>query len=255
MQLAVTRQVSPSIVDCELTYLTREPIDVARARRQHAQYEAALRDLGVAVLSLPEEPDLPDSVFVEDTALVLNECAIILRPGAASRRAESESIARILAPFRKLLHIQAPARVDGGDILRVRQHIYVGLTRRSDTNSIEQMQEMLVPFGYDVRPVQVTGCLHLKSAVTEAAQDVLLLNPNWVDRGAFEGVKIVEIDPSEPHAANVLRINETAIYDGAAFPRTRARLDLLGIRIVVLEADELAKAEGALTCCSLILSI
>lgn len=255
MQLAVTRQVSPSIVDCELTYLTREPIDVARARRQHAQYEAALRDLGVAVLSLPEEPDLPDSVFVEDTALVLNECAIILRPGAASRRAETESIARILAPFRKLLHIQAPARVDGGDILRVRQHIYVGLTRRSDTNSIEQMQEMLVPFGYDVRPVQVTGCLHLKSAVTEAAQDVLLLNPNWVDRGAFEGVKIVEIDPSEPHAANVLRINETAIYDGAAFPRTRARLDLLGIRIVVLEADELAKAEGALTCCSLILSI
>jgi len=255
MQLAVTRQVSPSIVDCELTYLTREPIDVARARRQHAQYEAALRDLGVAVLSLPEEPDLPDSVFVEDTALVLNECAIILRPGAASRRAETESIARILAPFRKLLHIQAPARLDGGDILRVRQHIYVGLTRRSDTNSIEQMQEMLVPFGYDVRPVQVTGCLHLKSAVTEAAQDVLLLNPNWVDRGAFEGVKIVEIDPSEPHAANVLRINETAIYDGAAFPRTRARLDLLGIRIVVLEADELAKAEGALTCCSLILSI
>ena len=255
MQLAVTRQVSPSIVDCELTYLTREPIDVARARRQHAQYEAALRDLGVAVLSLPEEPDLPDSVFVEDTALVLNECAIILRPGAASRRAETESIARILAPFRKLLHIQAPARLDGGDILRVRQHIYVGLTRRSDTNSIEQMQEMLVPFGYDVRPVQITGCLHLKSAVTEAAQDVLLLNPNWVDRGAFESVKIVEIDPSEPHAANVLRINETAIYDGAAFPRTRARLDLLGIRIVVLEADELAKAEGALTCCSLILSI
>ncbi|MFH1185331.1 MAG: arginine deiminase-related protein [Chloroflexota bacterium] len=254
MQLAVTRQVSTSIVDCELTFLDREPIDVARARKQHSLYEAALRDLGVAVLSLPEEPDLPDSVFVEDTALVLDECAIILRPGAASRRAETESIARILAPFRRLLHIQDPARVDGGDILRVGKRIYVGLTRRSDTNAIEQMQEMLTPLGYDVHPVPVTGCLHLKSAVTEAAQDVLLLNPNWVDRGTFHGVKILEIDPSEPHAANALRIDETAIYC-AAFPRTRARLDLAGIRIVVVEADELAKAEGALTCCSLILSV
>src|SRR5512142_2746174 len=113
MLLAITRAVSRSIVNCELTHLARTPIDVERARRQHAQYESALRRLGAVVITLPEEPDLADSVFVEDTALVLDECAVILRPGAESRRPETESIARLLKPYRRLLHIEAPACVDG----------------------------------------------------------------------------------------------------------------------------------------------
>ena len=254
MDIAITRQVSRSIVKCELTFLQREPIDVARARQQHAQYEAALKDLGLAVLSLPEEPDLPDSVFVEDTALVLDECAIITRPGAASRRLETTSIAQVLAAFRELRHIQAPARVDGGDILQLGRCIYVGLTQRSDTNAMEQMQEMLAPLGYKVRAIRVSGCLHLKSAATEVARDVLLLNPAWVDQGVFEGVKIIEIDPSEPHAANALRLGDSAMYS-AAFPRTRERLAGSGIHTVIVDADELAKAEGALTCCSLVFGI
>src|SRR5512143_3679360 len=156
MLLAITRAVSRSIVNCELTHLARTPIDVERARRQHKQYESALKRLGLAVLSLPEEPDLPDSVFVEDTALVLDECAVILRPGAESRRPETESIARALAPYRKLFHIVAPARVDGGDILRVGQDVYLGISTRSDINAAEQLQALLEPFGYRLRVVQVT---------------------------------------------------------------------------------------------------
>src|SRR5512140_2948896 len=128
MLLAITRQVSRSIVNCELTHLSRTPIDVDRARRQHAQYESALKRLGVAVLSLPEEPLLADSVFVEDTALVLDECAIILRPGAESRRPETESVERLLAPYRQIFRIEAPARVDGGDLLRVGKDVYMGLS-------------------------------------------------------------------------------------------------------------------------------
>src|SRR5512142_2595855 len=116
MLLAITREVSRSIIHCELTHLARTPIDVKRARQQHAQYEAALKQLGVAVLSLPEQPDLPDSVFVEDTALVLDECAVILRPGAESRRPETDAIRQALAPYRDLFQIDAPARVDGGDL-------------------------------------------------------------------------------------------------------------------------------------------
>src|SRR5512140_621582 len=188
MLLAITRQVSRSIVDCELTHLARTPIDVERARQQHAAYEAALKSLGVAVLSLPEQPSLPDSVFVEDTALVLDERAIILRPGAESRRPETESIDHILRPYRQLFHIEAPARVDGGDLLRVGRDIYMGRSTRSDTNAAEQLQELLQPFGYTLHVVQVTGCLHLKSAVTQVKDDTLLINPAWVDRNQFGGV-------------------------------------------------------------------
>lgn len=161
MLLAITRAVSRSIVNCELTHLVRTPIDVHRARLQHDQYEAALKQLGVAVLSLPEEPDLPDSVFVEDTALVLEECAIITRPGAISRRPETEAISSVLAPYRKLFRIEAPARIDGGDILIVGKHVYMGLTTRSDTNAVRQIQSFLQPYDYDVHAVSVTGCLHL----------------------------------------------------------------------------------------------
>lgn len=254
MNIAITRQVSRSLNDCELTFLERQPINVARARGQHAQYEAALKELGIAVLTLPEEPDLPDSVFVEDTAVVLDECAIIMRPGAAPRRQETKSIAEILAGFRELRHIQAPARVDGGDVLRLGKRIYVGLTQRSDTNAIEQMQDMVAPLGYAVEPIRVSGCLHLKSAATEIAPDLLVVNPTWVDPAAFHGVKFLAIDPSEAHAANTLRLGDSVLCSGA-FPRTIERLSRAGIHSVIVEADELAKAEGALTCCSLIVSI
>jgi len=251
MQIAITREVSRDIVNCELTNLERTPIDVERARRQHAQYEAALKGLGLAVLSLPEAPELADSVFVEDTALVLDECAVITRPGAASRRPETEVIARSLAPYRKLFHIQAPARIDGGDILQVGKRVYIGISTRSDPNAVEQVQDLLQPFGYEVNALTVTGCLHLKSAVTQVAEDTLLVNPTWVDRVNFKGVKFIEIDPSEPYAANAVLIGHTIIYP-TAFPKTRKRLEQAGIPMVTVEADELAKAEGAVTCCSLI---
>jgi dimethylargininase len=253
MLIAITRAVSRSIVNCELTHLARTPIDVDRARVQHAQYEAALKHLGAAVLSLPEEPILPDSVFVEDTALVLDECAVITRPGADSRRPEIESIAKVLAPYRKLFYVQPEARVDGGDILVAGREIYVGLSTRSDTNAIEQMQDFLAPYGYKLHPVTVTGCLHLKSAVTQVATDTLLINPEWVDKGNFPGMKFIEIDSGEPYAANAVRIGDAIIYP-TSFPKTQGRLEKAGIRMVTVDADELAKAEGAVTCCSLIFS-
>ncbi len=253
MLLAITRAVSRSIIHCELTHLARTPIDVGRARRQHAEYEAALKHLGLAVLSLPEEPRLADSVFVEDTALVLDECAIILRPGADSRRPETESIAKALTPYRKLYFVEAPARVDGGDILQIGKRIYVGLSTRSDTNAIEQIQDFLQPYGYELYAVTVTGCLHLKSAATPVAEDTLLINPTWVEKSSFEGVKFIEIEPSEPYAANAVLIGETIIHP-ASFPKTQERLKAAGIPMVTVEAGELAKAEGAVTCCSLIFS-
>ena len=252
MLLAITREVSRAIVNCELTHLARTPIDVGRARRQHAEYEAALRHLGAAVLSLPEQPAFADSVFVEDTALVLNECAIILRPGAESRRPETESIRRVLAPYRELFEIEAPARVDGGDLLRVGKQVYMGISTRSDANAAEQLQEILRGFGYELHVVPVAGCLHLKSAVTQVRDDTLLINPAWVDKSHFGAVRSIEIVASEPYAANAVMLGGAVIYP-AAFPKTQKRIEDGGIEVVTVEADELAKAEGAVTCCSLLL--
>jgi dimethylargininase len=224
------------------------------ARQQHRQYESALRELGLAVLALPEEAELPDAVFVEDTALVLDECAILLRPGAVSRQAEVASMGKVLGHFRRLHGIQTPARVDGGDILRLGRRLFIGVGQRTNSEAVKQIRSLLAPLGYTVEPVRATGCLHLKSAATEVGAGTLLMNPKWIEPDALADVKCIEVDPSEAYAANALRLGETVLFP-EAFPRTRARLERANIRTRTVPADELAKAEGALTCCSLILNI
>jgi dimethylargininase len=251
LRVAITRKVSSEIGRCELSYLEREPIDVRLARRQHLAYERCLADLGCAVTSLPSVPALPDSVFVEDAALVLDEWAVITRPGAASRRPETASVAAALAPWRPLLHLGTPGTLDGGDVLVLGRRVFVGRSLRSDEAGREQLRGLLAPRGYTVVPVAVRGCLHLKSAVTAVAADRLLVNPAWVDGSAFCGLKIIEVDPAEPHAANALRIGDSVVFP-AAFERTRRRLEGAGIGVVTVDVSELARAEGAVTCCSLV---
>lgn len=251
MNIAITRQVSPAINQCELTHIPRQPINYERACVQHKQYEDALHNLGVDVISLGAQPDLPDSVFVEDVALVLDECAVMLNPGADSRRPEVASVEQALTPYRDIYRIQPPATVDGGDILQVGKTIYVGLSSRSTEGAITQLKSILEPHRYEVRGVRVTGCLHLKSAVTKVGENTLLINPEWVSKEHFPEMDFIEVDPSEPYAANAVLVDKTVIYP-SAFPRTREKLKKTGIQLTVVEADELAKAEGALTCCSLL---
>ena len=263
MLIAITRDISPNFNQCELTHLTRTPIDVALARQQHHAYQVALRRLGCEVITLPAEPDLPDSVFVEDAAIVLDEVALITRPGAASRRPEAQLIAEALRPYRALRYIEAPGTVDGGDVLRIGRSLYVGRSSRSNQSAIDQLQRHLAPFGYAVQGVEVTGCLHLKSAVTQVAVDTLLINPQWVDRAYFTGCRLIEVDPNEPGAANAVWVAPPARVDRAGqtdwgviypsnFPRTRQRLIDAGIPVFIVAASEVQKAEGAVTCCSLI---
>ncbi len=253
MTLALTRAVSEAIARCELTHLAREPIDLARARAQHEAYEDALRRAGCFVTRLPEEPELPDAVFVEDLAVVLDELAVVTRPGAASRRPEAVTVAAALARLRPLVTLREPATLDGGDVLRAGRTLFVGRSSRSNTEGLAQLEAAVAPFGYRVEPVAVEGCLHLKSAATPVAPGVLLVQPAWVDPAAFgPGFEVIEVDPGEPFAANALRVRDTVIH-AAAFPRTRARLESHRIRVVPVDVSELAKAEGAVTCCSLVL--
>lgn len=251
MLIAVTREISPAIHDCELTHFQREPIDLDRARAQHGQYEQCLTDLGCKIVSLPAEPDLPDSVFVEDTALVLDELAVIMRPGAASRRPETTTVAKALAPYRELSYLTEPGTIDGGDVLRIGKAIFVGLSYRSNAAGVEQLQEIVKPFGYRVEGMPVGGCLHLKSGVTQVSPDTLLINRVYVDPGALPKMRLVDVDPSEPSGANALLIGDSIVYP-AAFPLTLRRLKELGLKVRVVDASELAKAEAGVTCCSLI---
>lgn len=251
-RIALTREVPARISECELTHLERVPIDRARAVEQHAEYEAALRAAGCSVERLPPAPDLPDSVFVEDTAVVFDEVAVIARPGAPSRRGETPAVAAALARVRPVHHIERPGMLDGGDVLRAGRRVFVGLSTRTNRAGAEQLRALLRRFDYVVETIETSGCLHLKSAATMLADDWLLVNPDWVDVARFGGFRLLDVHPSEPFAANVLCIGDVALCAEAA-PLTRAGLEANGLSAVAVDVSELAKAEAGLTCCSLII--
>lgn len=251
MKIAITRPVSPALAECELTYMPRRIIDIRLAAAQHQAYEKALVAGGCELRRLEMQATLPDSVFVEDTAVVLDEVAIITRPGAESRRAETESVTEALRGYRELLGITPPGTLDGGDVLTVGRTLYVGASARSNSASIKQLGEMLGRFNYQVVAIPLRGCLHLKTAVTRVAPDLLLVNPAFVDAALFSGIAWLAVDPAEPHAGNALLVGETVIYP-ASCPRTRARLIERGIKIIGVDMSETEKAEGGVTCCSLV---
>lgn len=252
--IALTRAVPTSINQCELTHLARTPIDYARAVAEHDAYERCLAGLGCRVQRLPDAPELPDSVFVEDAAVVLDAIAVIARPGAASRRPEVQSVADAVRVYRPVVRIEPPGTLDGGDVLVTPERVFVGVSGRTNEAGARQLAEILEPLAVSVTPLAVAGCLHLKSAVTLAGPSMLLVNPAWVDGALFRGFDLLDIDAGEPFAANVLRVGETVVC-AAEHPRTRARLEARGLRTVVVPAGELAKAEGGLTCGSILLSI
>src|SRR4029077_9798639 len=251
MLTAITRAVSPAIVHCELSFIDRQPIDLATAREQHHAYEKLLGKLGARVISLRAEPDLPDSMFVEDPAIVLDELAVIFPLGTDTRRREAPSLAEALSKFRKLEYVSLPGTLEGGDVLRIGRKLFVGLTRRSNADGIRQLAAILMPHSYEVVPVPVTGCLHLKSAVTFLGRNTLLANRVGFDARARAGFEWVDVAPAEPHAANALALSGTVIFP-ASFPRTRARIETRGFSVTPLDISELQKAESGLTCSSLL---
>jgi len=253
MWTAITREVSPALAACELSFVERSPIDVARAQAQHAAYCRALEALGCEVIRLPAESAFADSVFVEDVALAFDEVAIATRPGAESRREEGAAVLEVLGSLRPLLRIEAPGTLDGGDVLRIGKRVFVGVSARSNAEGRAQLRALLAPFGYRVTDVATRDCLHLKSAVTQVADDAVLINPAWLaDASPFADYTRIEIDPAEEHAANAVRIGAALLYPDC-FPKTLQRLRAAGIAVTTVDVSELQKAEGAVTCCSIVL--
>jgi dimethylargininase len=252
--VALTRGVSPAIGRCELTFLERAPIDYPRAVEQHAAYERLLEDLGLTVIRVEADEGLPDCCFIEDIAIVLAEIAVLTRPGAPSRRGETAAVAAALAPFRRIVRLDEPARIDGGDVLVLGRRLFVGLSNRTDGAGREALAEAVRPFDYEVVPVPMSGCLHLKTAVTAAAADVLLVNPDWVDLAPFRDWERIDVDPGEPCGANVVTAGG-AVVAAAGFPRTADRLRARGLEVRTVDVSEFQKAEGGVTCKSLLFDL
>lgn len=249
--LALVRPVSPELEAGERTFVGRAPIDPGLAIEQHAGYVAALTELGAEIQLLPPLDHLPDAVFVEDTAVILDECAIVCRSGALSRRAESPSVAAALEPLRPL-HImsEGDGTLEGGDVLRIGRELFVGRSSRSNDAGIAFLTEIAKGLGYRVVPVEVSGCLHLKTGAgwTGAA---VVLNETWVDPTPFSHLPRLPLPEIEPFGANVLPLGNSLLV-AASTPRTRALLAERGHAVVEVDISELEKAEAGLTCLSLL---
>ena len=249
--LGLLRAVSPEIARCELTFLDREPIDYARAQSQQQAYRAALEQCGVRTTMLADDAGLPDACFVEDTAFVLDELAVIAHPGAASRRGETIAVARALDPFRERVFLDAPATLDGGDVLRIGRRLYVSRSSRTNAAAIQALSQMLAPLGYEVIGVPVAGSLHLKTACTAVDEETLLVNPRWISLDPFRGYRVIEVADDEPWAANILRIGETLLAQ-TGFPKTIDRILPHCPQVRLVDISEFRKAEAGLTCLSIL---
>ncbi len=250
--IAITRPVSDSLAECELTHQARVPIDVARARAEHAAYESALKSLGCEILRLPALPDRPDAVFVEDTAVVVDECAVVTRPGAAARREETASMRALLRELLPVSEMAAPGTLDGGDVLRVGKRLFVGISSRTNEAGARQLAALLAPFGYAVTSVRVGNCLHLKSAVTALGDNLVIVNAGAVDPEVF-GVPYVRVPDAEAAAANVLAMGANVLCPASA-QETAKLLESRGFTVIPVVNTELAKAEAGLTCCSVLVA-
>jgi dimethylargininase len=251
MLTAITRVPSLRLPDCELSFLSRQPIDVTHARAQHRAYQDLLRASGAHVVELEPLDELPDATFVEDTAIVLDSLAIVAPMGALTRRPESDAMAGVLSDYRPVHRLALPATLDGGDVLRVGRTLFVGQTPRTNAQAIEQLGKLLTRHRYHVIPVPTTQCLHLKSGCSALDDGTVLVNPDWVDPTIFGDVRVISVAGEEPWGANAVRVGDTVILP-ASEPQTRAKIERCGYRTAAVDVSELQKAEAGVTCLSVV---
>lgn len=247
----LVRTVSRSLANCALLHAPRQKFDIGLARQQHDAYVAALEQAGVSVTVLPEEPELPDSTFVEDPVIILDEAAILCRPGAPSREPEVDWIQPAVATLRPIHRIMSPGTLEGGDVLRIGRTLFVGLSSRTNQQGVRQLEEIVSPFGYRVIGVKVNKCLHLKTGATSPAEGVLMANTDWIDCSPFREFEILSVPAVEPWGANILAVNDSVLAAATA-PRTADLLESRGLRVQRLDISELQKAEAGLTCLSVL---
>lgn len=248
--VAITRALSPSITECQLTYMSRSGIDYETAAGQHMQYVSVLQKLGLDVITLPSEPSMPDAVFVEDTALLLDEVGVLTRP-CSLRERETLSIKAIIERYRHVVEMRRGTNLEGGDVIRNGRCLYVGQSTRSNRAGLEELSSIVSPYGYRLVPVEVRHCLHLSTAVSYLGDDTFLLNPDWVDKSLFAPYRVLETPSGEPWAANVLNVAGSIVIP-SAFPHACELLAQAGHAVKQVNVGELLKAEAGVSCMALI---
>jgi dimethylargininase len=249
--MAITHLPSPNMQAGERTYVGHAPIDAALAARQHEAYRDALRACGASVLTLDTNRDLPDCVFVEDTAIVLDEVAVLMSMGAPSRRGESAGMEPALRDYRTLERITLPATIDGGDVVRSGRALYVGASPRTNAAGINELRDVVRPYGYSVTAIPVRECLHLKTACSALPDGRFLVNSKWIDASPLPTGSTVEVPENEQWAGDVLVVDSTIVASDA-FPATARLLESHAARVIPVSVSEFAKAEGGVTCMSLV---
>ena len=247
---AITRKPAPNFSEGLTTATHQSTPNYQLLLSQHRRYIECLVDLGLEVIELPELADYPDAYFVEDVAVITPEIAVISNPGALSRRDEPDYIVTDIARFRQTRRISEPGTLDGGDVLQIEKHFFVGLSERTNVDGAEQLGRLLQEFGYSWSTVNVGAGLHLKSSINYLGQNTIMITDEMAGRAEFSRFNQVIVPQSESYAANSLLINRH-ILTPKGFPQTLNLLEPLGMQIIVLDVSEVAKMDGGLTCLSL----
>jgi dimethylargininase len=247
---AIARKPGPNFAQGLTTAINEEPPRYEILVNQHEGYIAALQSIGLEVILLDALSDHPDAYFVEDTAVIAANVAVITNPGADTRKGEEKTIAPVLAKYRKTENIQAPGTVDGGDVLQVGKHFFVGVSERTNPEGADQLGRILEGHGYTWTTVAVGAGLHFKSSVNFVGKNTLLVTEDFAGREQLKGYDTIVVDRSESYAANTLLINDHLLIP-RGYPGTRKKLEALGFKIIELDTSEVRKMDGGLTCLSL----
>lgn len=251
--LAITHTVPDCFHRCVTTHIDKTKPDLSRAREQWESYCQALRDAGCGVHVLEANSHLPDAPFVEDTGVMVGEVFIAARMSAPTRSSETQAVIAHLAETHQITRLSPPAYLDGGDVLMLHENFFVGLSGRTNRAGFLQFKEIVNSLGFQAAPVQVTGCLHLKTAVTAVDQETVILNPGWVDPRLFSDYRVLKVPSSEPFSANLLRV-KSHLFVAAGHPRRDDLLNQNGFDFQTIDISELEKAEAGLTCLSILAS-
>ena len=227
-------------------------IDVDLAKQQHLHYCTALEELGLSLIPIEPDNTLPDSCYVEDTAIIVGDRAVIANPGADSRRPETSAVEDALRQHKTIARVEPPATLDGGDVLKIEDRLYVGLSGRTGRPAIDQLRRILEGQNIEVIPVQVEGILHLKSACTYLGNDTIAWLPGHLEERTFSRYRAIQVPVSESQAANCLAVNGRVLVPAGA-PHAREEIEAAGFDTLEIDISESRKAGGGLTCSSIIL--
>jgi len=247
---AIVRTPCKNIVNGLTTANLGKP-DYEKALKQHSQYVEALKECGLEVIILEPDENFPDSTFVEDTALLTPHCAIITNPGAPSRQGEIVEIKEVLRRyFNNIEHINDPGTVDGGDILRVGSHFYIGISERTNSTGAQQVISILNKYGMSAATVSLKNVLHLKSGVSYLEKNNLVVSSEFIENTQFQSYNLIKVDQEESYAANCVWVNETVLI-AKGFPKTKEAIEKAGYKTIEIDVSEFRKVDGGLSCLSL----